>query len=95
MSLQKRDVAQFRDDWVMDPEELRKILAGLQTVSLERAPGTVAILEATILGAGIDYPDAVAWAEANNGEPREDEDDAEAGVVRWLEIPTSSLEAPQ
>jgi hypothetical protein len=79
----------------MDSDEIRKTLAGLQTVSLERSPGTVAILEATIQEAGIDYPDAVAWAEANNAEPREDEDDAEAGVVRWLEIPTASFEAPE
>jgi hypothetical protein len=79
----------------MDSEEIRKTLANLQTVSLESAPGTVAILEATIQEAGIDYSDAVAWAEANNSEPREDEDDAEVGVVRWLEIPTASLEAPE
>lgn len=79
----------------MDSEEIRKTLANLQTVSLESAPGTVAILEATIQEAGIDYSDAVAWAEANDSEPREDEDDAEVGVVRWLEIPTASLEAPE
>jgi hypothetical protein len=79
----------------MDSEEIRKTLANLQTVSLESAPGTVAILEATIQEAGIDYSDAVSWAEANDSEPREDEDDAEVGVVRWLEIPTASLEAPE
>ena len=73
---------------------MRKTLAGLQTTPLERAPGTVAILEATIEAAGLDYSDAIAWAEGHHGEPREDEDDAEAGVVRWLEIPTASLEAP-
>jgi len=79
----------------MDPEAIRKTLAGLQTAPLERAPGTVAILEATIEAAGIDYSDAVAWAEANDAEPREDEDDAALGVVRWLEIPIESLEAPE
>ena len=80
----------------MDGEEIRKTVAGLQTAPLERAPGTVAILEATIEAAGIDYADAVAWAEAKDGEPREDEDDvAEVGAVRWLEIPIKALEAPE
>jgi hypothetical protein len=79
----------------MDAEEIRKTLAGLQTAQLERAPGTVAILEATIEAAGIDYSEAIAWAEENGAEPREDEDDAEAGIVRWLEIPIDALEAPQ
>jgi hypothetical protein len=68
----------------MDAEEIRKTLAGLQTAPLERAPGTVGILEATIEAAGVDYGDAIAWAEANDGEPREDEDDADLGPVRWL-----------
>ena len=79
----------------MDAEEIRRTLAGLQTAPLERAPGTIAILEATIDAAGIDYADAVAWAERNDGEPREDEDDAALGPVRWLEIPIKSLEAPE
>ena len=65
------------------------------TAPLERAPGTVAILEATIEAAGIDYADAVAWAERNDGEPREVEDDAALGAVRWLEIPIKTLEAPE
>ena len=76
----------------MDAEEIRRTLAGLRTAPLERAPGTVAILEATIDAAGIEYADAVAWAERNDGEPREDEDDAALGVVRWLEIPIKTLE---
>ena len=79
----------------MDAEEIRKTVAGLETAPLERAPGTVAILEATIAAAGINYADAVAWAEANDGEPREDEDDAALGAVRWLEIPIKALEAPE
>ena len=80
----------------MVDEEIRKTVAGLQTAPLERAPGTVAVLEATIAAAGIDYADAVAWAEANDGEPREDDDDAAVlGAVRWLEIPIKALEAPE
>ena len=79
----------------MDAEEIRKTVAGLQTAPLERAPGTVAILEATIAAAGIDYADAVSWVEANHGEPREDEDDAVLGAVCWLEIPIKALEAPE
>jgi hypothetical protein len=79
----------------MDAGEIRRTLAGLQTAPLERAPGTIAILEATIDGAGIDYADAVAWAERNDGEPREDEDDAALGPVRWLEIPIKALEAAE
>ena len=57
----------------MDAEEIRRTLTGLQTAPLERAPDTVAILEATIDAAGIDYADAVAGRKgmtANRGRTR-------------------------
>ena len=46
----------------MEAEENPKDVGGsANNAPLERAPGTVAILEAEINAGGIDYADAVAW----------------------------------
>jgi hypothetical protein len=92
----------------MEPEEIRQTLAALRTAPLDRVRGTLPVYWDTIEASGIDYDEAVAWAEANGGAPNEDELEctvalrADGILVReqlepmcWLEIPLDALEAPR
>jgi hypothetical protein len=92
----------------MEPEEIREALSALRTAPLDRIRGTVTVYWDTVEACGIDYDEAVAWAVANGGAPKEDEIECtvrlEPGGIEvsdrldpmcWLEVPLAALEAPQ